>query len=69
MDRNELLKYIRQAGYRSYQEIKAQFSDFDDELLSMNLTYLVDKNYIKQIPYRAGAEAGILYVVHQNCAE
>jgi hypothetical protein len=48
---DELKNYIAEIGYRTHSEIKQKFADENPEVLSLNLSYLISKNHIKQIKF------------------
>jgi hypothetical protein len=55
MEHSDIKKFIEINGYRTLSELKAQFilSDSDEEILSMNLTFLQKKNGVRKIKFQA----------------
>jgi hypothetical protein len=48
---DDLKSYIAETGYRDLSEIKAKFVEEDPEVLSMCLTFLIQRNKIKRIKF------------------
>jgi hypothetical protein len=63
MDSESVLKYIQETGFRPINEIKAQFSNENQEVLESVLTFLVSKNKVRKIQFQAPAGASSLYWV------
>lgn len=54
---DELKGYIAEVGYRALSEIKKKFAEENPEILSLNLSYLISKNIIRQINFQKSKEA------------
>jgi predicted HTH transcriptional regulator len=57
MGHEDILKYVSQAGYRTKDEIRQQFSGKDsEENIDMYLDYLVSKNRMKMAKIHSDSE-------------
>ena len=66
MNNDEIRRFIADKGYRTMAEIAAQFSG-DQEMLAMNLTFLVEKNMARKVRVQAGPNPEDLYYI--PCAQ
>lgn len=46
MDREQLLTFIRQKGYRTQSELREKFSDVDEEMLETHLQHIISRHSI-----------------------
>lgn len=63
MESENVLKYMQETGYRTLEEIQAQFSKENKEVLNALIEFLVSKNKIRKISFQAPTQIKILYYV------
>lgn len=54
---------VKRGGYLTLNQLKVEFSDVDEEILDANLTFLVEKNRVRQITFQAPEGSCALYYI------
>lgn len=62
MNHDDIRRFIAEKGYRTMTEIAAQFNG-DQEMLAMNLTFLVEKNMVRKAKIQMPASSEDLYYI------
>jgi len=62
MDNKEIRTFIANKGYCTLNEIRSEFSD-NDEILQINLNFLLERNRIRKIKYQSPNGPGELYYI------
>jgi len=57
----DVYQFVADKGYRSEEEIIAQFKDIQAELIKIDLEYLCDKGKIRKIMFKNDRDIGNLY--------
>lgn len=60
---SEVKKFIESTGIKTLSELKAQFTNVDEEILLINLTFLVSKNRIRKAEYQAPHGTETIYFI------
>ena len=63
MQYSEIKKFIETTGIKTLSELKTQFAGEDEEILKMNLTFLVTKNRIRKAEYQSPSGPEIIYFI------
>jgi len=64
MNNDEIRTFIAARGYSTLTKIKSQFPDEKgDEILKMNLTFLVEKNRVRKVKFQSPTGPDELYYV------
>jgi DNA-binding MarR family transcriptional regulator len=66
VNHDDIRKFIADKGYRTMSEIAAQFTS-DQEMLSMNLTFLVEKNMVRKVKVQTPSTQEDLYYI--SCSQ
>jgi hypothetical protein len=67
MESENVFNYIQEIGYRTLDEIKAKFSLEQEEILTAVLDFLISRNKIRKIKFRAPSrETKVLFYVVSN---
>ena len=53
MEHADIKKFIVEKGYRTFAALKANFAQEDEEILIMNLNFLVSKHSIRKAIYQS----------------
>jgi predicted transcriptional regulator len=62
LNNDEIRRFIAEKGYRTMAEIAAQFNG-DQEMLAMNLTFLVEKNMVRKAKIQTPVSPEDLYYI------
>jgi len=62
MTHEKIKLFIAQKGYCTLSELKSNFSD-NEEILDMNLTFLVDKSRVKRVTFQGPLEIDDLFYI------
>jgi len=62
MDNKKIKTFIANKGYCTLNEIKSEFSD-NDEILQINLNFLLERNKIRKIRYQSSNGPDELYYI------
>lgn len=63
MHTEDIIRFIRNRGYRTFSEIRRNFLEPTDEVLKMHLKYTIDKGLTKKIDIDIQGEKEVLYYV------
>lgn len=63
LQHSEVLKFIQMTGIKTLSELKAQFAGEDQEILEMNLLFLVSKNRIRKTEYQTPTKPETIYYI------
>jgi hypothetical protein len=67
MESEDVLKYIQETGYRTFDETKLNFSFEQEEVLNALIEFLISKNKIKKVKFRAPSrEIKVLFYIVSN---
>lgn len=56
MDSEDLLKFVKTQGYRSYTDVINRYSDIDKEIIEMHLDNTVSRGLLREIKYTKQSE-------------
>lgn len=63
LEYSKIKKFIETTGIKTLSELKTQFANEDEEILKINLTFLVTKNRIRKAEYQAPYGPEIIYFI------
>lgn len=63
MNPETILNFVKQKGYNTQKEIESNFSDKNQNIINMQLEYLVKNKMLGKIAFSSYDEHGILYYV------
>jgi len=52
---------VKRGGFQTLEQIKAEFENEDMEVLEAKLTFLVEKNRIRKVPYQSPTGHSFLF--------
>jgi hypothetical protein len=61
MDSESVFKYIQEVGYRTLDEVKAQFSGENEEILNAVLEFLITKNKTRRANFESPKGKAVLF--------
>lgn len=53
MEPGEIKKFIAKKGYRTFKELKAKFTQENEEILIMSLNFLTSKHMLRKAVYQS----------------
>jgi len=64
METQDLLRYIKETGFRTLEEVRKQFPGEDSEVMDTQLSYMASRNTLRRVSFQdcKGSTGELFYI-------